>query len=361
MSDKSFCPSNPGTEHVGSRRQYLFNHFKLLIFNIILLFWISIVTGTQPLNVKMASLAPEGSPWHEVLQEIAQDWRELSNGRVRLQIYAGGVLGDESDMVRKMRLNQVQAGALTAEGLSYIDKGIYGLSLPLLVSTYPELDWLRAQVEPELRRRYEAKGFTVLAWADVGWAYWFTREPVHTPDDLRKQRLFTWAGDPHSPRLWKTAGFHAISLSAVDVLPGLQTGLIDAIDSTPLTVASFQWFGITKYMTNLPWAPMTGGLVISQSTWERIPKELRPKLLAAAERRAQRIKDEIRYTDDTAIEVMQEHGLQIVEISNDHREEWQNFIDQYMHMLRGTLVDTAMFDQMLAYKQIMNNPNFTLP
>ncbi|MFC1620067.1 TRAP transporter substrate-binding protein DctP [Candidatus Neomarinimicrobiota bacterium] len=361
MSSKFSCPSNLGIVRSSGKQRYRINHLKLPVFIIVLLGGIGFIPGAQPINVKMASLAPEGSPWHEVLQEIAEDWRELSNGRVRLQIYAGGVLGDESDMVRKMRLNQVQAGALTAEGLSYIDKGIYGLSLPLLVSTYPELDWLRAQVEPELRRRYEAKGFTVLAWADVGWAYWFTREPIRTPDDLRKQRIFTWAGDPHSPRLWKTAGFHAISLSAVDVLPGLQTGLIDAIDSTPLTVASFQWFGITKYMTNLPWAPMTGGLVISQRTWERIPKELRPELLAAAEKRAQRIKDEIRYTDDKAIEVMQEHGLQIVEISAEHREEWHKFIDQYMYMLRGTLVDTSMFDQILAYKQIMTSPDFTLP
>ena len=186
---------------------------RTAIIATVILGWIVFAAGVQPINVKMASLAPEGSPWHEVLQEIAQDWRELSSGQVRLQIYAGGVLGDESDMVRKMRLNQVQAGALTAEGLSYIDKGIYGLSLPLLVNSYPELDWLRAQVEPELRRRYAKKGFTVLAWADVGWAYWFTRDPVRTPDDLRTQRLFCWAGDPHGPRLWKTTGFHAIFIA----------------------------------------------------------------------------------------------------------------------------------------------------
>ena len=239
MSANPFRRSDSGIERTGngllSRRIYMGS----AMIAAVVLGWIDCAAGVQPINVKMASLAPEGSPWHEVLQEIAQDWRELSDGQVRLQVYAGGVLGDEGDMVRKMRLNQVQAGALTAEGLSYIDKGIYGLSLPLLVSTYQELDWLRAQVEPELRRRYDEKGFTVLAWADVGWAYWFTREPVHTPDDLRTQRLFCWAGDPHSPKLWKVTGFRSVSLSAVDVLPGLQTGLIDAIDSTPLTVASF--------------------------------------------------------------------------------------------------------------------------
>ena len=315
----------------------------------------------KPLYIKMASLAPEGSPWHQVLQEIAQDWRDLSDGRVRLKIYAGGVVGDESDMVRKMRLNQVQAAALTAEGLSYIDKGIYGLSLPLLVSNYAELDWIRAQVEPELRRRYEEKGVVVLAWADVGWAYWFTREPVKTPDDLREQRLFTWAGDPNSPRLWKAAGFQAVPLSAVDVLPGLQTGLIDAVDSTPLTVASFQWFALAKYMTNLPWAAMTGGLIINRTAWERIPAELRPRLLAAAQKRALRIQREIRYTDADAVKVMKEHGLVVVDISEAERARWEQFIDRYGYMLRGTLVDTTMYDWVLELKQIVNSPGFTLP
>ncbi|UCD37199.1 MAG: TRAP transporter substrate-binding protein DctP [Fidelibacterota bacterium] len=313
------------------------------------------------MNVKMATLAPEGSPWYQVLEDIAQDWRELSNNQVRLRIYAGGVVGDEGDMVRKMRLNQVQAAALTAEGLSYIDKGIYGLSLPLLVDNYTELDWLRAQVEPELRRRYEEKGFIVLAWADVGWVYWFTRAPVRTPDDLRKLRLFTWAGDPHSPRLWKKAGFHAVSLSAVDVLPGLQTGLIDAVDSSPLTVASFQWFGITKYMTDLPWAAMTGGLIINRATWERIPEQLRPQLLAAVEKRALHIKNKIRYTDDEAVVVMKEHGLKVIEITPAEREQWQQLIEQYSYMLKGTLVDSTMFERVLALKQTMDQPGFVLP
>jgi TRAP-type C4-dicarboxylate transport system substrate-binding protein len=346
---------------------WIINHKKALVSSLTLAAVISIfatlglAARMQVVNVKMASLAPEGSPWHQVLQDIAQDWRDISNGRVRLQIYAGGVIGDESDMVRKMRLNQVQAAALTAEGLSYIDKGIYGLSLPLLVDNYAELDWLRDQVESELHRRYEEKGFVVLAWADVGWVYWFTREPVRTPDDLRKLRLFTWAGDPHSPRLWKAAGFHAVSLSAVDILPGLQTGLIDAIQSSPLTVASFQWFGIAKYMTKLPWAAMTGGLIISRQTWNRIPKGLRPQLLAAVEKRALRIKNEIRYTDNEAITIMQEHGLTAIDITAAEKEQWHRLINQYGHLLKGTLVDSAMYERVLALKTTMDDSGVALP
>lgn len=305
----------------------------------------------KPVIVKMASLAPEGSPWHEVLQEIAQDWRELSGGKVRLKIYAGGVVGDESDMVRKLRIGQIQAAALTAEGLSYIDRGIYALSIPLLASNYQELDWIRDRMEPELKARFADQGFKVLAWADVGWVYWFTRHPVRTPDDLRPQRIFTWAGDAEAPKLWKAAGFLPVPLSAMDVLPALETGLIDAVDATPLTVASFQWFGTAKHMTNLPWAVLTGALIITQEVWMKIPDDLRPLLEDAVMKRTLRIKEEIRYMDNEAIEVMKAHGLKVIDITAAEKALWEELLSRFEVTLRGTLVDTLMFDRALELKR----------
>ena len=314
-------------------------------------------SADKPVIVKMASLAPEGSPWHEVLQEIAQDWSELSGGKVRLKIYAGGVVGDESDMVRKLRIGQIQAAALTAEGLSYIDRGIYALSIPLLASNYQELDWIRDRMEPELKARFADQGFKVLAWADVGWVYWFTRHPVRTPDDLRPQRIFTWAGDYEAPKLWKAAGFLPVPLSAMDVLPALETGLIDAVDATPLTVASFQWFGTAKHMTNLPWAVLTGALIITQEVWMKIPDDLRPLLEDAVMKRTLRIKDEIRYMDDEAVEVMKDHGLKVIDITAAEKALWEELLSRFEFTLRGTLVDTLMFDRALELKGELSRLN----
>ena len=323
----------------------------LLTTTILALVVSSLLTAAdKPVIVKMASLAPEGSPWHEVLQEIAQDWSELSGGKVRLKIYAGGVVGDESDMVRKLRIGQIQAAALTAEGLSYIDRGIYALSIPLLASNYQELDWIRDRMEPELKARFADQGFKVLAWADVGWVYWFTRHPVRTPDDLRPQRIFTWAGDAEAPKLWKAAGFLPVPLSAMDVLPALETGLIDAVDATPLTVASFQWFGTAKHMTNLPWAVLTGALIITQEVWMKIPDDLRPLLEDAVMKRTLRIKDEIRYMDNEAVEVMKDHGLKVIDITAAEKALWEELLSRFELTLRGTLVDTLMFDRALELK-----------
>ena len=317
--------------------------------------------GQKPIIVKMATLAPEGSPWHQVLMEIRQDWRDITGNKVRLRIYAGGTVGDESDMVRKMRIGQLQAAALSAEGLSYINKGIYALSLPMLAKNYRELDWIRSQVDEELKARFESKGYRVLAWADVGWVYWFSREPARTPDDMRKQRIFTWAGDPHSPRLWKAAGFQPVSLAAVDVLPALETRLIDAVDASPLMVASFQWFGTAKYMTDLPFAAMTGALIIKEEIWQSIPDKWRPKLQASIDKRTLRIWNEIRYSDAEAVEVMKKHGLTVISITAEETQLWQDVVDEFVILLRGTLVDSVMYDRVMSLKAIKDHPDFILP
>lgn len=334
------------------------SHLCVSIFAILLPV---IAPAQRPIVVKMATLAPDGSPWHQVLQEIRQDWRDISKGKVRLIIYAGGTAGDESDMVRKIRIGQLQAAALSAEGLSYIDRGIYALSLPMLAENYRELDWIRSQIAPDLKQRFKSRGFRVLAWADVGWVYWFSREPARVPDDMRKQRIFTWAGDPHSPRLWRAAGFQPVPLSAVDVLPALQTGLIDAVDASPLTVAAFQWFGVARYMTDLPFAALTGAIIISAKSWEQIPEKWHAALQASVDLRTQRIADVIRYSDADAVKVMQEHGLEIVTITAAEADEWRAVVDEHVVYLRGTLVDSVMYDQVMALKAMMNAPGFKLP
>jgi TRAP-type C4-dicarboxylate transport system substrate-binding protein len=320
-----------------------------------------LLSAARPIVVKMATLAPEGTPWHQVIQDIARDWEQISDGQVIMKIYPGGVAGDEADVVRKMLIGQVQAGALTAEGLSYIDKGIWGLSLPLLVDDYQQLDWIRGQIELELQQRFAERGFMVMAWADVGWAYWFCRKPVRTPDDLRRLKLFNWAGATESERLFKEAGFQPVPLSAVDVMPGLQTGLIDAIETSPLTMASFQWFAVAKHMTNMRWAAMTGGLMISREAWDSIPAELQPQLLAATRKRTSRIQDEIRYSGDDAIAVMQEYGLEIVDITPEERAQWHDLVDEFGHILRGTLVDDEMYDRILELRRQIDSPGFQFP
>ncbi len=299
----------------------------------------------RPLVIKLGTLAPAGSPWHKALEDLDAEWREISGGDIRLRIYPGGVLGDENDLVRKMRLTQIQAVALSAKGLSEIDPGIWGLSQPMLADNIEDFNWIRSRVKPELERRYQDAGLQILLWADVGWVRWFSTSPIRTPDDLKEHRIFTWAGSSHLEYLFKTYDLRAVSLSVLDVTFGLETGLIDAIALVPLTAASAQWFGIANYMTKFRWSLLTGALLIRTDVWNLIPPDQQVKLLESAHAIGERLQKQAFEMDAEAIRIMEEYGLQVVEITPEERLSWAEWFEPTRLVLRGTLVDTTMFDR----------------
>ncbi|MGA2229157.1 MAG: TRAP transporter substrate-binding protein DctP, partial [Syntrophobacteraceae bacterium] len=157
--------------------------------------------------IKVATLAPQGSEWYTILEEMGAEWQKVSNGLIVFRLYPGVVAVDDMDLVRKMRLGILDAGLLSVNGLSAIDRGVLALEIPLAYSDYRELDCALAKIGPQLERQMEAKGFIVLGWSEAGWAHFFTKSPVRTPDDMRKLKMFVWAGDDQYAELWKKAGF----------------------------------------------------------------------------------------------------------------------------------------------------------
>ena len=236
----------------------------------------------KPIVIKMGTVAPEGSPWHEVLVQMGQDWNRLSEGQVKLHIYPGGVLGDELDMVRKVRIGQLHAVAMSGVGTSHIEPGVSCLQIPMMFDSYEELDYVRDRIAPRLETLLERKGFIVLNWGDAGWIHFFTKKPASTPDDIRKMRLFVSAGDAETLDLYKAANFRPVPLAVTDILSSLQTGMIDAFDVPPLLALINQWFGLANYMVDVKWAPLIGTTMISKRAWRRIPEALRPSLIQAA-------------------------------------------------------------------------------
>jgi len=229
--------------------------------------------------IKMGTLAPDGSPWHQVLQRIGERWRIISGGKVKLVIYPGGVLGDEPDLVKKMRIGQIQAVALSGVGMSDIEPGVMCLQIPMMFTSYEELDYVRDRIAPRLEKMIDARGFLVLNWGDAGWVHFFSRKPVSRLDDLKQMKLFTWAGDSDAIDLYQANGFRPVPLAATDILSGLQTGLIDAVPTTPLYALLNQSFGLARNMCDVKWAPLVGATLVSKSVWDKLPADQRAQML----------------------------------------------------------------------------------
>ena len=304
------------------------------------------LTPAMPQTViKLGTLAPDGSPWHQALQSMGERWRKISAGQVKLVIYPGGVLGDEPDMVNKMRIRQIQAAGLSGAGLSGIEPGVMALQIPMMFDSYEELDYVRERVAPRLEKMVEARGYVVLNWGDVGWVHFFTTRPASRMGDMRKMKLLTLAGDNDTLELWKANGFRAVPLAATDILTGLQTGLVEAVPNTPLFALLDQSFGIARNMIDVKWAPLIGATVITRRMWDSLPAAQRSDMMKAAREAGVSLRDGIRKMGDEAIVTMQKRRLQVIHADAAALAEWRREAEGVYPKLRGGQVPAELFDE----------------
>ena len=298
--------------------------------------------------VKMATLVPEGSVWDKALKDMGAQWREASGGAVELRIYAGGVAGDEPDVVRKMRIGQIHAAAFSVTGLIAIDKGFEIFQIPFFFDSWEELYFVLGKLQPELEKRLAAKGYVFLQWGHGGWVHMFSRQPVRSIDDLRKQKIFTWAGNDMMVDLWRRAGFQPVALAATDILTGLQTGMIDVVPTPPLASLSLQWFRTLPNMQAEGLAPLIGATVINQKTWNSLPEATRAKLLELAKKTDAILAREIPVQDTQAIDQMKQRGLTVTSLDPAAKPGWQKAADDMAAGVRERLEDKALLEMAMA-------------
>ena len=297
--------------------------------------------------VKLATLAPEGTDWHGMLLEMGQEWSALSKGSVRLKIYPGGVIGDERDMVRKMRIGQIHAAGITTEGLSEIVPDFSAYFVPLAYQTQEDIQAVTDAMLPSLEKQLEDNGFKLLHLGDIGWVYWFSSKPIRTPDELKKMKIFTWAGDFKWERLWEKAGYNPVPLASVDILSGLQTGLINTFATMPLYALSQQSFSIANHMLDLKWGVLMAGIIIDVKTWERIPKKYHKKLVGVTQSIQKKQNTLNKEAELQSIKMMKQYGLSIHTINNQEKDKWKDEVDKMSPDLRGDIIPSNIYDKVI--------------
>jgi TRAP-type C4-dicarboxylate transport system substrate-binding protein len=303
------------------------------------------IWAKNSIRIRIGTFAPKNSLWHEILKEIRQDWIEISDGELDIRILAGGVLGDEPEMVRMVQAGRIQAVGLSSVGLSRIDNSIACLQIPMMFRSYEELDYARERIAPRLERNLEERGFKLLLWADAGWIHTFTTEPARTPDDLRRMKLFTSAGDPETEKLYKELGFRVVPLSGTDMITSLQTGMIDAVNLPPLFALINDLQGLTPNMIGVKWFPMIAGTVIDLKVWNQLPEKYRPEMLEAARKAGDRLRGEIRKMGEDSVTEMKKRGLQVVGLDEATLAIWQREAEKAYPKLRGRYTPADLFDE----------------
>ncbi len=296
--------------------------------------------------IRMGTILPSGTAQYRILQEMGEKWRKASGETVKLTIFPDGRLGGEAEMVRKMRIKQINSSLLSVVGLQELDPAVAGLQvIPMMFRSWAEVDHVREKMRPMLEQRLRAKGYEVLFWADAGWVKFFSKSPATRPDEFKKFKMFVWAGDVPQTELMKSLGYRPVALETTDIPFGLRTDLINAVPVPPLIALAGQMYGPASHMLDLNWVPIVGAAVIRKEVWEKFPPATQKTFRQAADDAGEKIRVRGRFESEESVRVMQERGLKVHPASAEVESEWRKLAEQVYPRIRGSMVPSDIFDE----------------
>lgn len=313
--------------------------------NIIVIVLLSGALVSKPIIIKLATVAPEGTEYYNLLLEMGQRWQEETNGQVQLRIYPNGVVGGEIDTIRKMRIGQIQASAMSSIGLARLTDSIQAFTLPMGFKDYNEVDRVKDAMFDDIHDELSDSGFELLFLVDIGWVYWFSSDEIIVPQDLKDSKIFTSAGDYVTVELFKKFGFNAIPMSETDILTGLQTGMINSMQTVPILAASSGWSALMPNMLDLKWGAFIGAVIIDNKVWSKIKPEHKKAMMIVAKDIGRKYQKNGREMEIKAIDAMEQYGMKVKTPNDKELEVWESFKNEITPDVINTFLSEEIYNK----------------
>ena len=301
--------------------------------------------------IKMAAIAPQGTNIANVFEEIGKQVWEKTNHEVAFKIYWGGVQGDEKDVLRKMKLGQLQGGGFMGSTLGTIVPEVRVTEIPYVFWNSGEVDYVRSQLESSMTKQFADKGFVVLGWMDLGFIYSFSKVPITSLEVARKQKWWVMEGEPMGRAMFDALSISPISLSLSDVATALSTNLIDCAPSTPFGAVAFRWYTRFKYMDGFPSTSILGATLINKDTWDKISPGSQKIILDIARKEHENIVRTMRQDNAKSLVLLKKSGVRVVSRDEGNAKEYDYVLaaaKKARESLIGKLYSRELLDRTLA-------------
>lgn len=299
------------------------------------LFLLILASGLAPAQeLKIATLAPDGSAWMNEFRQAAERIQAGTDQRVRVRYYPGGVMGDAGAVLRRMRLGQLQGGAFTLGDLAPVASSVDLYSLPFVFRDEAELLALRADFDPIILAALADGGIVAPAVTLGGFAYFFSREPFPESDRLSSNwRVWVPSGDVLSRHTLERAGASPVPLPLAEVYTALQTGAINSFASTASAAIILQWHSRVRYKLDLPVLMTAGTVGLDQRAFERLSEADREQVMQHFAQALERLESSAREENQAARTALENQGVRIVQPTPDQIEAWQTLARESRHQL----------------------------
>ena len=301
-------------------------------------------------ELRIATLAPSGSPWMETLDKANAEVKEKTGGRVGLKYFEGGQQGDEKDFVRKIKLGQLDGAAVTSIGLAMIDESIRVLELPMMFDTAEEVDYVADKMWPYFQKKFEKKGFRLQDRGEVGWIYFLSTAKVQSITDLKGQKLWMWGDDQLVGAMFKKLALNGVPLGVPEVDAALTSGKINACYGSPVAAVALQWYSKVKYMTSMPMSFAIGATVVSLDSLKKIAAEDQKTVEDVSKTWSKKLRKVIRKANDDARSTMTRKGVTVVQTPVAMVDEFTKQSKESWTELAGKIYSKDELDMVIKYR-----------
>jgi TRAP-type C4-dicarboxylate transport system substrate-binding protein len=302
-------------------------------------------------TLRIATIAPKNSSWGKVYGAWQKAVDKKTDGKLELQIYFNGVQGNEDAMVSKIKTGQLDGAAITAVGLSLLYKNVLVLQLPGVLTTWEQLDKVRAQIQPQLDAGIKAAGFNIVGWGDVGLVRQFTKGfEIHRPEDVKNKRPAVWRNEPTGPALYATIGnIVPVPVDAMEMLPMLRSGNVNVIAAPALAAEQLQWVPYLDHVNDQVIVCAVGGLIFKGGVLEALPADLKATWDDLQKRASESQQGRIRKLDEEAYVRIQQK-MTLVKLTQAERDEWEKLLRKVVRGLSRGTYDRSLVNQVLAMR-----------
>jgi TRAP-type transport system periplasmic protein len=299
-------------------------------------------------SIKFAVIAPEGSTWMVMMHDFDKEIQTASKGELEFKIFPGGVSGDEIDVIRKMKMNKINSAGFTGVGLGQILPQVRIMELPLMFSSYEEVDYITEKLQPYFEAEFQKNGYVLLGWAEVGFVNIFSNKKIDTMKAMEGVKMWAWEGDPLVKTMFETMKVVPNPLAVTDVFTSLQTGLIDAVYISPLGAIAMQWFSKTKYMTDVKLADATGAVLMEKKFFDKLSPANQTMLRTRFKAFCKKLITASRKDNAKAYDTLKKNNIETVHFIDNASLE--DISKKVWNSLVGKLYSKSLLDEVIKYK-----------
>lgn len=298
-------------------------------------------------QVKLAVLVPEGTTWGNSLKKFSKEVETVTGGEVSFKVYYGGVSGDEPDVLRKVRIGQLQGGIFTGKTLGDIYGDVRAMEIPFtFYGNQKKASETLSKLAPHFNQGLKSKGFVNLGFYEVGQVYVVSTKKVSNLNEMKGVKIWSWEGDPLVGALLDSLQLVSVPLALPDVLSSLSTGIINAAYAPPLAILALQWHTKIKYLVDFPTAYSIGALLVSDKTWAKVSPDHQKKILEISQKYVKEANDKSIGESEAAKEQLKKSGVEFISFPEADYKQAASVRTQVISKLKDKFISSKIIQEL---------------